>query len=305
MIVASGKQLLVIAGPTAVGKTAVAIRAAVALQTVVISADSRQFYRETNIGTAKPTPDELQAVAHYLVNSHSIFDTYTVGDFEREAFTLQNKLYCNYNNIVLAGGSGLYIKAVCEGLDNFPPIADDVRHRLRASYAEAGIEYLRQTLQSLDPSSYERIDRNNPQRLLRALEVCIGTGKPYSSFLAKQTVQRPFQIRKVVLYLPTEQLYDRINRRVDAMIADGLEAEARQLYPYRHLNALQTVGYQELFDHFDGKHNLATAVELIKRNTRRYAKRQLTWFRHQSEGWEWLYADELNIAHFIEQLSTS
>jgi tRNA dimethylallyltransferase len=282
------KHLLIIAGPTAVGKTEYAIKKALELQTIIVSADSRQFYRETNIGTAKPTADELNTVPHYFINSLSIFDNYNVGDFERDALALLNKEFLNRDHIVMAGGSGLYIKAICEGLDTFPPIDESIRPRLQEQYEQEGIAHLQNLLQDLDPHCYAKIDQQNPHRLLRALEVCIGTGKPYSSFLNKRQRNAAFNIKKTVLYADRELLYQRINKRVDAMIQAGLEAEARQLYPHRQLNALQTVGYQELFDHFDGKYSFAEAVELIKRNTRRYAKRQLTWFRHQSEGWEWV-----------------
>ncbi|MBL7786752.1 MAG: tRNA (adenosine(37)-N6)-dimethylallyltransferase MiaA [Chitinophagales bacterium] len=274
------KKLIVVAGPTAVGKTSVAIQLAKQLGTVVVSCDSRQFFREMNIGTAKPTATELAQVQHYFIDSLSIFDPYTVGDFERECHVLLNGLYEKHDSVILCGGSGLYIKAVCEGLDHFPNIPSHIRPQLMDEWAKNGIAFLQDELQRADPVAFANIDTNNPHRLLRALEVCLATGKPYSSFLQQKSINSPiFEPVKIMLDLDREVLYNRINRRVDEMLKAGLLAEVEALLPHQQLNALQTVGYQELFDYFNGKISYDYAVELIKQNSRRYAKRQLTWFR--------------------------
>lgn len=274
------KKLIVVAGPTAVGKTSVAIQLAKKVGTVVVSCDSRQFFREMHIGTAKPTAAELAQVQHYFIDSLSIFDPYTVGDFERDCHTLLNKLYEKYEAVILCGGSGLYIKAVCEGLDHFPDIPPHIRPQLMDEWKKNGIAFLQNELQRADPVAFANIDTNNPHRLLRALEVCLATGKPYSSFLQQKSINSPvFEPVKIMLDLDREVLYNRINRRVDEMLEAGLLAEVEALLPYQQLNALQTVGYQELFDYFNGKISYDYAVELIKQNSRRYAKRQLTWFR--------------------------
>ena len=274
------KKLIVVAGPTAVGKTSVAIQLAKQLGTVVVSCDSRRFFREMNIGTAKPTATELAQVQHYFIDSLSIFDPYTVGDFERECHVLLNGLYEKHDSVILCGGSGLYIKAVCEGLDHFPNIPSHIRPQLMDEWAKNGIAFLQDELQRADPVAFANIDTNNPHRLLRALEVCLATGKPYSSFLQQKSINSPiFEPVKIMLDLDREVLYNRINRRVDEMLKAGLLAEVEALLPHQQLNALQTVGYQELFDYFNGKISYDYAVELIKQNSRRYAKRQLTWFR--------------------------
>ena len=274
------KKLIVVAGPTAVGKTSVAIQLAKQLGTVVVSCDSRQFFREMNIGTAKPTATELAQVQHYFIDSLSIFDPYTVGDFERECHVLLNGLYEKHDSIILCGGSGLYIKAVCEGLDHFPNIPSHIRPQLMEEWTKNGIAFLQDELQRADPVAFANIDTNNPHRLLRALEVCLATGKPYSSFLQQKSINSPiFEPVKIMLDLDREVLYNRINRRVDEMLEAGLLAEVEALLPHQQLNALQTVGYQELFDYFNGKISYDYAVALIKQNSRRYAKRQLTWFR--------------------------
>ncbi len=277
------KQLVVIGGPTAVGKTAAAIEVARALGTEILSADSRQFYRELNIGTAKPSPEELAAVPHHLVNSLSIHQDYSVGDFERDALQLLQRLFQRYDTLLLVGGSGLYIRAVCEGLDDFPEVPPEVREQVRRFYEAEGLEALQEELRRYDPAYFARVDRRNPQRLLRALEVCRATGRPFSSFRRGEPKPRPFKPLLFYLTLDRALLYERIDQRVDAMMAAGLLEEARALFPHRHLNALQTVGYRELFDHLEGKTSLEEAVRLIKRNTRRYAKRQLTYFRNQAD----------------------
>ncbi|RYD91242.1 MAG: tRNA (adenosine(37)-N6)-dimethylallyltransferase MiaA [Sphingobacteriales bacterium] len=288
------KTLIVIAGPTAVGKTDTAIKVAEHFGTVVVSADSRQFFREMSIGTAKPSDEELTAAKHYFINSHSVTESFSVGDYEKQAMELLDELFKTHDTVVLAGGSGLYIKAVCEGFDNLPSAPPEIRERLNQDLTLHGIVYLQQKLKTADPDYYGEVDLNNPQRIIRALEVFETTGKPFSSYRVAATNIRLFNILKICLNLPREVLYDRINRRVDAMVEQGLVEEVRSLLPYRHLNALNTVGYSEIFDYFDGKTDLAAAIAMIKQNTRRFAKRQLTWFRRDADT-IWLDATEDNI----------
>ncbi len=273
------KHLLVIAGPTAIGKTCLSIKLAQRLGTSILSCDSRQFFKEMSIGTAKPCSDELSSAPHLFVDHLSIADNYTVGDYEREALEVLDNIFEQKDAAIMVGGSGLYAKAVCHGLDNFPPIATDIRVGIVAKYEQNGLSFLQELLKKLDPNYYSQVDLNNPQRLIRALEVCVGTGKAYSSFRGKSNVNRSFNTIKIGLSMDRCRLYERINKRVDKMMGTGLLEEAKKLYPFRHFNALQTVGYKELFGYFDGSHSLDKAVELIKRNTRRYAKRQMTWFR--------------------------
>jgi tRNA dimethylallyltransferase len=275
--------LIVIAGPTAIGKTDLAITLARRLDTVILSSDSRQFYRQTSIGTAKPSGEELKAVPHYFINSLDITDNYSVGSFERDALQLLDTQFKQHGAVLMVGGSGLYIRAVCEGLDEFPAISEDIRMQINLKFKVEGITYLQETLRQLDPDYYAIVDTNNPHRMIRALEICMGTGQTFSSFWTRSATERPFKCIKIALNTDRAALYERINKRVDKMMELGLEAEARELYPQKELNALQTVGYQELFDYFDGIHTLTEAVELIKRNTRRYAKRQLTWLRKDSD----------------------
>lgn len=277
------KTLIVVAGPTAVGKTAAAIQLARHYNTVVVSADSRQFFREMSIGTAKPDADELAAAKHYFINSHSIANDFNVGDYEKQALQLLNELFKTHDVVILAGGSGLYIKAVCEGFDDLPVAAEGLRKKLNAELEQHGITYLQEKLKNADPDYYNQVDLNNPQRIIRALEVFETTGKPFSSYRTTNINKRTFNIIKLALTMPREQLYGRINHRVDVMVEQGLVEEVRSLLPYRHLNALNTVGYSELFDYFDGKTDIATAISLIKQNTRRFAKRQLTWFRRDAD----------------------
>ena len=279
----SQKTLIAIVGPTAVGKTAVAIKLAQKLHTEIISADSRQFYREMAIGTAKPTAEELAQAKHHFVDSHSITESFSVGDFEKQGLQLLETLFKKHDTVILVGGSGLYIKAICEGFDELPSASIETREKLNLEFAEKGIIYLQEKLKVADPVYYEQVDLNNPQRLIRALEVIETTGKPFSSYRKATVNSRPFNIIKIGLNLPREILYQRINQRVDEMLKQGLIEEVRSLLPYRELNALNTVGYSELFDYFDGKTDLNTAVELIKQNTRRFAKRQLTWFRKDAD----------------------
>ncbi len=284
------KTLLVVAGPTASGKTAAAIGLARHFNTVILSADSRQFYREMSIGTAKPDAKELAAAKHYFIDSHSVEQLFSVGDFEKQGLALLDELFKVHDIVILAGGSGLYIKALCEGFDDIPQADEGVREQLNNELAEKGLQPLQEELEKVDPAYYTEVDINNPQRVIRALEVYRSTGQPFSSYRKAVSNKRPFNCIKIALDLPREVLYNRINTRVDMMVAQGLVNEVRSLLPYRHLNALNTVGYSELFDHFDGKTDLNTAIELIKQNTRRFAKRQLTWFRKDKE-LHWLAPD--------------
>nr|WP_294945734.1 tRNA (adenosine(37)-N6)-dimethylallyltransferase MiaA [uncultured Mucilaginibacter sp.] len=281
--------LIVIAGPTASGKTAAAIQLAQHFNTVVVSADSRQFFREMSIGTAKPTVEELAAAPHYFINSHSITESFSVGDFERECLVLLEELFQKRKVVILAGGSGLYIKAICEGFDELPTADPGIRERLNAELSENGLPALQERLKLVDPVYYNEVDINNPQRVIRAIEVYESSGRTFSSYRTAKTNKRTFNIIKLGLDLPREVLYDRINRRVDLMVADGLVKEVEGLLPYRHLNALNTVGYSEVFDFFDGNTDLPTAISMIKQNTRRFAKRQMTWFR-KDEGIVWVDA---------------
>jgi tRNA dimethylallyltransferase len=280
------KYLITVIGPTAIGKTALAIEVAKYFQCDIISADSRQFFKEMAIGTAVPSKDELEAAKHHFIQNISIFDDYTVGDFEREAIAKLDELYQSNNYAVLVGGSGLYIDAVLKGFDDFPDVDPSVREALISEYVNKGIEYLQQELQRLDPVHYEKVAKENPQRLMRALEVCIGSGKPYSSFLNIKKNSRNFTSIIIGLDAEREVMYSRINQRVDIMVNSGLIEEARELYPNKELNALQTVGYRELFSYFDGEFTKDFAIEEIKKNTRRFAKRQMTWFK-RNEGAKW------------------
>ena len=270
-------KLIVITGPTAVGKTAAAVEMARRLNTEIVSCDSRQMYREMRIGTAVPSTEELAAVPHHFIGNLSIHDYYNVSMFEQECLQLLDKLFIKHDVVIMTGGSGLYIDAVCKGIDDFPTVDPDIRKSVTACFEADGIEYLRRQLSMLDPEHYAKVDLRNHKRIMKAIEVCLQTGKPYSSFLTAQTRRRPFEIEKIVMMLPREELFDRINRRTTTMMEQGLLEEAKKLYPYRRLNALNTVGYKEMFDYIDGHHSLDDAVELIRRNTRRYAKRQLTW----------------------------
>jgi tRNA dimethylallyltransferase len=283
--------LIVIAGPTAVGKTAVSIEVAEYFGCSIISADSRQFYRDLKIGTAAPDALQLSRVKHHFVGQLSLDERYDVSKYETEVLALLSDLFSENPVVVLTGGSGLYIQAVCEGLDNLPDSDPEVRAELRLKYEEEGIAVLRSMLQKLDPEYYVKVDLANPNRLLRALEVCLSTGKPFTSFRTDQKTERPFNILKIGLDLPRNELHQRINARVEQMMADGLETEARNYYSFRDLNALNTVGYKELFEYFDGSCTLSEAVEKIKTNTRRYARRQLTWFR-RDKAMLWCRPDE-------------
>ncbi len=289
------KKLIVLAGPTAVGKTACSLQLAEKFGWEILSADSRQFYREMNIGTAKPSENELNRVPHHFINSLSIFDEYDVGQFERDALQCLQQLYEKQHSALLTGGSGLYIRALCEGLDDFPQIPRSIAQTVERDLREKGLEYLQEELRQNDPAYYRQVDLNNPRRLQRALAVIRHTGRPFSAFrqMEKNATKknRPFETHYFLLMRPREELYQRINRRVLLMMEQGLLDEARQLFPHRHLKALQTVGYQELFDHLEGKISLDEAVNLIQRNSRRYAKRQLTWFKKGT--WQRFHPEEL------------
>ena len=277
------KKIIAITGPTASGKTALAIKLAQALNTEIISADSRQFYREMSIGTAVPEPEELAAAKHHFIQHISIHQAYNVGDYEQDFLRLSKELFQKHDIIILVGGSGLYIDAACKGLDNLPPRNESIRTELEKKLAEKGIDVLQAELQKLDPEHYEKIDKKNPHRLIRAIEILRQSGGKKMSELLQNKPQRDFECIYLGLNTERAKLYKRINKRVDIMMQKGLLDEARKLYPYRDLQALQTVGYRELFSYFDGDIVLDLAVSEIKKNTRRFAKRQLTWFRKNKE----------------------
>lgn len=275
------KKLLVLAGPTASGKTKTAIRWSQVLGDVpIVNADSRQFYQEMSIGTAKPTPEELAAAPHFLFDDRSIHTSFDVGDYEQEALALLTQLFETHDQVILVGGSGLYIRALCEGLDEFPEVTESAKEKVADIFEKEGLHGLQAALAQLDSETYQRIDLQNPRRLVRALEVCYIEGLPYSSYLKKPKKERPFIPVYHCLEWDRATLYERINLRVDLMIAAGLEAEARSLFPHQALRSLHTVGYREFFNYFSDENiTLIETVELIKQNTRRYAKRQLTWFK--------------------------
>ncbi len=277
------KNLIIIAGPTAVGKTALTIELAKFFTCPVISADSRQFYKEMTIGTAKPSEEEMQGVKHYFIDNLSIQDPYNIGQYEREAISCINDLFKTHDTLLLVGGSGLYINAVLNGVDEFEEIPANIREQLIEDFEKKGLPFLQEELKKKDEIYYHQVDLNNPQRIMRALEVCIHTQKPYSSFRKKEKKERPFNAIPILLNTDREKLYERINTRVDQMVANGLLEEVKSLYDFKHLNSLNTVGYKELFDFMDGKSTFNEAVNLIKQNSRRYAKRQLTWFNHQGD----------------------
>jgi len=275
----SKKTLITIVGPTAIGKTSLSILIASYFKTEIISCDSRQFYKEMTIGTAVPEKEELAEVPHHFIQNRSVFEDYNVGAFERDALNVLDTLFKKHNIVVMVGGSGLYVKAVIEGLDDFPKIDSTIRLELNNIYKNEGIIPLQQQLKKLDIETYNTISLDNPQRIIRALEICIGTNLPYSSFKGKGKRKRDFESIIVGLNGDRQKIYDRINYRVDLMVKKGLLDEAKKLHPQKSLNALQTVGYKELFLFFDGKITKEYAVEEIKKNTRRFAKRQLTWFK--------------------------
>lgn len=288
------KQIVVIAGPTAVGKTSLAIKVAQHLKTVIISADSRQFYKEMHIGTAKPAERELETVKHYFIDHLSIHDNYSVAQFERDVLKLLNELFNHHQQVVVVGGAGLYIKALCEGLDEMPVISDNVREKWNHIRLNEELTYLQEQVRTVDPDYYETVDKQNPIRLTRAMEVYEASGKNMT-FWRNQTkpIERPFDVIKIGLNRPREELYQRIDQRMDIMIADGLFEEAEKLYAHRHLNALQTVGYAEIFGFLDGEYKRSEAIRLLKRNSRRYAKRQITWFK-KDDAFRWFHPDNMD-----------
>lgn len=273
------KHLIAVVGPTAIGKTALSIKIADHFQTEIISADSRQFYKEMRIGTAVPESEELLAAKHHCIQHISIEDMYSVGHFEREALQLLDGLFEKHQQVVMVGGSGMYVDAIINGLDVFPDVLPGTREQLQTLFESDGIEALQRLLKIKDPVYYEQVDLSNQQRVMRALEVCLSAKAPFSSFRNQPKAKRPFDIIKIGLQTDRSIMYDRINKRVDLMIQGGLVEEARNLLSRKHTNALQTVGYRELFEYFEGKVTLEQAIENIKTNTRRFAKRQLTWYR--------------------------
>ena len=297
------KTLLLILGPTGVGKTELSLRVAEHYGCPILNCDSRQIYRSIPIGTAAPTEEEQARVKHYFVATRDLDQDYNAGQYERDAIALMEELFRTCDTLVMTGGSMLYADAVCYGLDDLPAVPETIRRQVQQAYETQGLAWLQSEVQRLDPDYWNEVDQQNPARLTHCVELCLTTGKPYSSLRTATSKIRPFRILKIGLERPREELYDRINRRVEQMIADGLVDEARKVYHLRHLNSLQTVGYRELFACFDGEYDLARAIELIQQNTRHYAKRQMTWFR-RDKTIHWLNADndyEENI-HLIDDL---
>lgn len=279
----SQKYLISIVGATAIGKTALSIKLAQYFNTEIISCDSRQFFKEMTIGTAVPDQEELAAAPHHFIQNKSIFEDYNVGSFERDALAKLDELFKKHDVVIMVGGSGMYVNAVVNGLDNFPTIDPEIRTKLTERLNTEGIKSLQEQLKVLDPITYEKIALDNPQRVSRALEICIGSGKPYSSFLNHKKNKRPFTTISVGITAERELMYDRINKRVDIMMENGLLEEAKELHLYKHLNALNTVGYKELIKYLDKEWDLPFAVSEIKKNTRRFAKRQVTWFKRNKD----------------------
>jgi tRNA dimethylallyltransferase len=296
--------VIVICGPTAVGKTSFAIALAQHLNTEIISADSRQCYKELNIGVAKPSIEELQSVHHYFINSHSIGDDVNAGVFEQYALDAANTIFENHTTAVMVGGTGLYIKAFCEGIDEMPPVDKSIRQQVIDLYEANGIKYLQNELAQKDAEFWKTAEQQNPQRLMRALEVLLSTRKSIRTFQKGKQEERPFNIIKVGLELPREQLYNQINMRVDEMMEQGLLDEVKSLVAYKNINALQTVGYREIFEYLDGKINLARAIDNIKTNTRHYAKRQLTWFKKDA-AIQWVNPHHYTPRNLLEKLQAA
>ena len=297
----SAKTLIVITGPTAVGKTALCLDIAQHFGIPIINADSRQIYKELKIGTASPTSEQLQLVPHYFVGSLSLTDYYSASLFEQQVLEILSRQFRSHDFALMAGGSMMYIDAVCDGIDDIPTVDDVTREKLKRRLAQEGLEALVEQLKELDPEYYEIVDRQNPRRVVHGLEICLMTGKTYTSFRKREKKERPFRIVKIGLNRPREELYDRINQRVDQMMQQGLLEEAKALYPMRQMNALNTVGYKELFDYLDGRWPLEEAVERIKGNTRRYARKQLTWYKKDPQI-RWFHPDEKEqIISYISQ----
>lgn len=296
------KYIVSIVGATGIGKTSLSIELAKYFKTEIISSDSRQFYKEMNIGTAVPSDEELNSAPHHFIQNRSIFEEYNVGMFEQDGLRLASELFLKKDLLIMVGGSGLYVDAVLHGLDNFPAVDPKIRKELILRAEAEGLETLQHQLKELDPGSFQRIDIQNKQRLIRALEICLGTGKPYSDYLQGAKKERDFQYLKIGIQADRNTIYDRINKRVDQMIDMGLVEEAKSLHPHRDLNALQTVGYRELFEYFDGNCSLEHAIEEIKKNTRRFAKRQGTWFRRDPEiKWFDYPVDKKEVTAYIHQ----
>src|SRR5690606_12857770 len=299
-------KLIIVVGPTAIGKTAKAIELAQHFECEIISADSRQFYKEMTIGTAVPSVEELSMAKHHFIQHISIQDDYSVGQFEREALTLLDDLFQKNQTQIMVGGSGLYIDAIAQGLDNFPEVNEEIKKNVQHNYNQYGLTYLQNELKKRDLSFYTEIEKDNPQtlqnpqRMMRYVCVCMAENKPYSTYLKKEKTVRNFETIYIGLTAEREIIYDRINQRVDLMVNNGLLKEAENLYPYKSNNALQTVGYRELFDFFDGKFSLEEAIEEIKKNTRRFAKRQLTWFK-RNESTQW-FDSSVSINSIIEHI---
>ena len=295
------KTLIVITGPTAVGKTAISLEIAKHFGIPVINADSRQIYRELKIGTARPTEAEMKEVRHYFVGTLGIADYYSASLYEQQVLALLDSLFQTHDYALLSGGSMMYIDAVCDGIDDIPTVDDKTRETMKRRLEEEGLEALCEELKRLDPDYYEEVDRQNPRRVVHALEICTMTRNTYTSYRKREKRERPFRIIKIGLTLPREELYQRINARVDKMMAEGLLEEARHMYPQKELNALNTVGYKELFDYFDGRWPLEEAVERIKGNTRRYARKQLTWYK-KDDRFRWFHPqDKEKIINYITQ----
>ncbi len=294
-------NLIVLSGPTAVGKTDLAIDLALHFNTVIVSSDSRQIYSEMTIGTAVPTQEQLKKVPHYMIQNHSVTENYNASDFENEVIALLEKLFTTHENIIFTGGSGLYINAVLYGIDELPDIDPEVRKQLALRLEKNGLDDLRLELKRIDPEYYAQVDLKNPKRIQKALEVFYMTGKPYSSFLSRSHKQRFFKTVKIALDRPRSELYDRINRRVELMIEQGLVEEVKKLTRYKHITALKTVGYKEIFDYIDDKITLEQAIDLIQRATRKYARKQISWFR-RDKNYQWFHPQEQKkILEYIKQ----
>ncbi len=294
--------LICVVGPTAIGKTTLAIEIAKHFSTEIISADSRQFYKEMSIGTAAPSQEEQNTIKHHFIQDRSIFEAYSVGDFERDALSLLDTLFKKRDIVVMVGGSGLYVDAVVKGLDEFPEVSSEIREKLNTEYKSLGIEFLQKELKEKDPAYFQKADIQNHHRIIRALEICRSTGLPYSSFLNTKKELRKFKSIYIGLAADREIVYNRINLRVDLMMEEGLENEAKELYEHKYLNALQTVGYKELFSYFEGIFSREQAIEEIKKNTRRFAKRQGTWFR-KNEAIQW-FDYKTNVSKIIRYIIT-
>lgn len=296
------KKLITISGPTASGKTDLSIKLASYLECSIISCDSRQFYKEMSIGTAVPTKSELSKIKHYCIQHKSIFDTYTVGDFRHETLLLLKKLFQNKDYVIITGGSGLYMDSIVKGIDFFPEINKNVREELNYNFNLKGIKYLQEQLSRLDPIYFSTVDINNQRRLIRALEVCISSGKPYSSFLNKRKNDYDFNIESFAIRTNRDVLYKRINARVDKMIEAGLIDEVKKLFKHKNLNPLNTVGYKEIFEFIEKKVSLEQSIEKIKQNTRRYAKRQITWLKNKD--YKWIDSD-IDLEEFIKMINSN